>query len=75
MKKLISVHIFTNGMVACFGADGTQLAPLQGRWNDRKEKILKQADNFTMFFINDNWNTIGSISKDAAARVSIEVAE
>lgn len=28
-----------------------------------------------MFFINDNWNTIGSISKDAAARVSIEVAE
>lgn len=75
MKKIVSVHIFTNGMVAVFGSDGKQISALQGPWNDRKEKILKRANNYTMFFVNDNWNNLGSISKDAAARISIEVVE
>jgi len=50
MKKIITnvVH-FANGMVMVFDEEGKQMSEYQGRYEDVREKILKDSHAGTMF--------------------------
>lgn len=51
-----SVYRFTNGMVACFDADGEQIPMYQGRYSEHEAAIHKACDSSVEFHLM-NWNT------------------
>jgi hypothetical protein len=44
------VYRFANGLVMVFDEDGEQIPEYQGRWTEKREEILRDAQAWTEFY-------------------------
>lgn len=48
-RQLAKVHIYLNGMVACFNHKGEQMPELQGEWESCKQEISRRDSRIAAF--------------------------